>query len=270
MDPVNPVIVLPGAGGRAPDAATFRAGLDDVTRFETISYPGWRHYAASGFSGEALIADLATQIAARVPHGPIRIVGISIGGHFGYAAALHLQAIGREIAGFCAIDTFMISSSEPSAGWMGRSLERSLDLLRQRRIGEFTRFVRSLAWRAPLRLARGRLPSLLRGVASFGRLPSALAFDPILEEEVSMRLLIRGTAPWLASLDREPVAMKSPTILLRTRFAAHDDAAWHRRCPNMEIYEIPGQHETLFDPENIGSLREAFVNATRDWRTDIA
>jgi hypothetical protein len=34
----------------------------------------------------------------------------------------------------------------------------------------------------------------------------------------------------------------------------------------MEIFEIAGQHHTLFEPENIGSLREAFVTATRGWR----
>jgi thioesterase domain-containing protein len=266
---VNPVIVLPGAGGSAPDPATFLKGPDDVTLFETIGYPGWRRYAVSGFSGEVLIADLATQIAARVPKGPIRIVGISMGGHFGYAVALHLQAMGREIAGFCAIDTFMIVSSEPSGGWMGRALERGLELLRERRIGEFTRFVRSLFWRALLRLTGARLPSLFRGFALSGRLPSATALDPIFEEELSMRLLIREAAPWIASLDRELVALKAPAILLRTQLTAHHDSAWRRRCPNIDIYEIRGQHHTLFEPENIGSLREAFITATRDWRRDI-
>ena len=45
-DPLFPVIVLPGAGGGAPDLSVFRAGLDDKTRFEAISYPGWPRYVA--------------------------------------------------------------------------------------------------------------------------------------------------------------------------------------------------------------------------------
>ena len=58
-----------------------------------IGYPGWKRYVADGFSAEVLVADLVTQIATKVPQGPIRIVSVSIGGHFGYAAALRLQAM---------------------------------------------------------------------------------------------------------------------------------------------------------------------------------
>jgi thioesterase domain-containing protein len=265
-DSSSPVIFLSGAGGGAPDLDAFREGVDDKTRFEVIGYPGWRRYVADGFSAEVLIADLATQIVTKVPRGPIRIVGLSIGGHFGYAIGLHLQAMGREIAGLCAIDSFMIASAEPSAGWKGRALEQGFELLRKRRIGELTRFLRSKFWRALLRLAGSRLPGLLQGFSSSSRPPSISAFDPMFEEELSMRLLVREVAPWIGSLDREPVALKAPAILLRTRLTVGDDAAWRRRCPSMEIFEIAGQHHTLFDPENIGSLREAFVTATREWR----
>ena len=118
----SPIIFLSGAGGGAPDLNVFREGAEDTTRFEVVGYPGWKRYVADGFSAEVLIADLVEEIATRVPQGPIRIVGLSIGGHFGYAAALRLQSMGREIAGFCAIDTFMIASSKPSAGWKGRAL----------------------------------------------------------------------------------------------------------------------------------------------------
>src|SRR5258706_10730261 len=261
-----PVLFLSGAGGGAPDLGVFRDGVDDMTRFEVIGYPGWRRYVADGFSAEALIADLAAQIVTKVPRGPIRIVGLSIGGHFGYAIGLHLQAMGREIAGLCAIDSFMIASSGPSAGWKGRALEQGFELLRKRRIGELARFLRSKFWRALVRLAGSRLPGLLQRFSSSGRLPSVSAFDPTFEEELSMRLLVREVAPWIGSLDREPVELKSPAILLRTLPTASDDAAWRRRCPNIELFEISGQHHTLFEAENIGSLREAFVNATRDWR----
>ena len=76
-------------------------------------------------------------------------------------------------------------------------------------------------------------------------------------------------APWIASLDREPVELKAPAVLLRTGLTASDDPAWRRRCPSIKICEIPGEHHTLFEAENIGSLREAFLTATRDWRGDI-
>jgi thioesterase domain-containing protein len=262
-DSSAPVIFLSGAGGGAPDLEVLRDGSDDETRFEVIGYPGWPRYVANDFSAEVLIAELAAQIVAKVPLGPIRIIGLSIGGHFGYAIGLYLQARGREIAGLCAIDSFMITSSEPSAGWKGRALEQGFELLRKRRMGEFARFLRSRFWRALGRLAGGRLPGLLQRFSSSVGLTSV---DPLFEEELSMRLLVRETAPWIGSLDREPVVLKAPAILLRTRPTAGDDAAWRRRCPNVEIVEIPGQHHTLFEPENVGSLREAFVTATRGWR----
>jgi thioesterase domain-containing protein len=265
-DSSSQVIFLSGAGGGAPDLDVFREGFEGVTRFEVIGYPNWKRYVADGFSAEVLIADLVGEISTRVPRGPIRILGVSIGGHFGYAAALRLQAAGREIAGFCAIDSFMIASSKPTAGWKGRALTQGFELLRRRRIRELTRFLRSKFWRGLVRLAGRRLPRLLQLFSSLGRLASISAFDPVFEEELSMRLLIRTMAPWIASLDREPVGLKAPAILLRTRLTVGDDAAWRRRCPNIEIFEIKGQHHTLFEPENIGSLREAFVTATFGWR----
>ncbi len=194
-DLVSPVIILSGAGGGMPDPAIFQIGVGDVTRCETIGYPGWRRYIEDGFSADVLIADLVTEIATRVPRGPIRIVGISIGGHFGYAAALRLQACGRDLAGFCAIDTFMVSSAAPSAGWKGRALAFGSGLLRDRRIGEFVRFLRSRFWRALLDSPGGRLVGLLRRVASSGELPWFLTVDPIFEHELSMRLLIRECRP---------------------------------------------------------------------------
>src|SRR5689334_2485842 len=84
----SPVIFLPGAGGGAPDLEVFRDGSDDATQFEIISYPNWRRYVADGLSAEDLIAELEAQVIAKVPQGPIRIIGSSIGGHFGYALGL--------------------------------------------------------------------------------------------------------------------------------------------------------------------------------------
>jgi thioesterase domain-containing protein len=265
INPSCPIIVLSGAGGGAPNLAALTGSPEDANRFKTIGYPGWQRYVAGGFSAESFISELTAQIATQVPRGPICIVGLSIGGHFGYAAALRLQASGREIAGLCAIDTFMIASAKPSAGWKGRALAQGWELMRKRRIGELMLFMRSKFWRALLRFSGNRLPSLVQRFALFHRLPSVSILDPMLEEELSMRLLIREVAPWIASLDREPTALEAPATLLRTAFTAGDDAAWRRRCPNIEIFEISGQHHTLFEPENIASLREAFVTATRAW-----
>ena len=97
-------------------------------------------------------------------------------------------------------------------------------------------------------------------------LPLVSTLDPIFEEELSMRLLIGAAAPWMASLDRNPVVLDAPAILLRTGFAAGDDEAWRHRCPDIRIFEISGKHHNLFDAENVDTLHDTFINATRGWR----
>ena len=251
---------MPSAGGGWLDPNALRVGPGDVTRFETIGYPGWRRYIQKDFSADTLIAELAAQIEAKVPHGPIRIIGQSVGAHFGYAAALRLQAKGREITGFCAIDAFMIVSAAPSRGWIARALARAIFLLRNCRFGELAQYLRSLFWRALFRLGGDHLPGLLQRF----RLPGSAG--SLFELELSMRLMLREVAPWLASLDRKPVALNAPAILLRTRSNLNYDDDWRRRCPGIKIIEIAGDHDSYFEPQNFGILRAAFVAATQDWR----
>ncbi|MGC2774793.1 MAG: thioesterase domain-containing protein [Bradyrhizobium sp.] len=264
MTPRPSIAFLPGAGGDAPDLAVFRDGPDDPNRVAFIGYPGWSRYVTDGYSADALIDELAAKIASRIPAGPIRIIGVSLGGHLGYAAGLRLQAQGREIAGLCAIDSMMIESSGPSAGWTQRALELALDQLRQRRLGDLGRFMRSRVWRGLARACGDRLPRIAQRCSA--SVSVAVALDPIFEQELNMRLLIRTVAPWLAAADRNPVALNAPAILLRTGLAAGHDGAWRRRCPDLHSFEIPGKHHTLFDAENVGALHETFIRATLDWR----
>jgi hypothetical protein len=98
---------------------------------------------------------------------------------------------------------------------------------------------------------------------------STLFVDPIAEDEMSMRLLIRETAPWLLSLGQDVVPLTVPAILLRTESVASDDAMWKQRCPNIRICELPGMHHTLFEPQNLGALRKAFLNAAIEFCSSI-
>jgi thioesterase domain-containing protein len=218
-----------------------------------------------GFSAEILLEELTAEIERKVPSGPIRIMGMSLGGHLGYAAALRLQARGREIVGVCVVDSFMIETSKPTAGWQGRALTQGMDLLRKRRFMDLVRFARSKAWRALLRLGGKPLLKLLGRVSASGGMNSIFAADAVAEQELSMRLLIGHLAPWLLELDREPVPLMAPVALLRTRVSARDDAAWIRRCPKVTIYEVPGTHQTLFEAENIGEMRRAFAAAASEF-----
>jgi thioesterase domain-containing protein len=264
MSPTAAIAFLPGAGGGVPNLDVFRDGAGDPNRVEAIAYPGWRRYAAAGYSADTLIDDLAAEIVRRIPEGPIRIIGVSIGGHFGYTVGLRLQNQGREIAGLCAIDSMMIQSSGPSKGWQQRALQQALELLRGRRPSDLIRFMRSKFWRALMRVLGDRLGEVARRYST--SLPLLFALDPLVEEELSMRLLLSTSASWIASLDRNPATLDAPATLLRTGLAANGDEAWRRRCPGIEIFEIPGNHHDLFDAENVPELHDIFIGATRRWR----
>jgi thioesterase domain-containing protein len=264
--PTFPIAIVPGAGGGSPDLGAFVATEAELKRLTTLRYPGWKRYVADDFSAEALIRELAADVADLTPGGRIAVVGNSLGGHLGYAVALRLREIGLEVTGFCAIDSFMVSSADAKPGWGSRHLGSALGYLRDRSYEKLSNFARSLFWRALMRLAGAQAPALLRRFRNHGGVAMALTLDPIFESEVSMRLLLRVIAPWLATLDRDPAPLSVPAVLLRTRHTGGDDAAWLRRCPNMRIVEVPGDHNTLFDPEYIDELRKAFLGATRDWR----
>jgi thioesterase domain-containing protein len=192
-------------------------------------------------------------------------MGMSIGGHLGYATALRLQARGREIAGLCLVDSFMIETSKPTSGWQGRALAQGIDLLRKGQFTDLVRFARSKAWRALLRLGGKPLLNVLGRVSASGGMNSMLASDAVAEQELSMRVLIGHLAPWLVELDREPVPLIAPVALLRTRVSEHDDKAWMRRCPYVTIHEVPGTHHTLFELENIRAMRVAFGAAASEF-----
>jgi thioesterase domain-containing protein len=257
-------VFLPGAGGAGQGITpSFAAGMKDPVRFESIRYPGWRRYVAEVFSPDLLIEELIVEIESRVPSGPIRLMGMSLGGHLAYAAALRLKERGREIAGLCVLDAFMIRTSQPTAGWLGRALDASMDLFHKRRFRDLGQLLRSKAWRTLIRLAGPRLRYALRKLSTSARMNSLIAVDELVERELSLRLLIQHTAPWLVELDRQPPPLIVPAALLRTEANRSDDAAWVRRCPNMSIREVPGTHHTLFDAENIAVLRREFEAATK-------
>ena len=258
------IAVLSGAGGGVPDLRAFAATPAEAARFAPVVYPGWRRYTDEGFSAQILIHDLADEIAGWGER--VAILGVSLGGHIGYAVALKLQSLGVEVVGLCAVDSFMISSADIRPGSAGRNLARLRALAQSGSLGRLGTQGRTLFWRALVRLAGDRAASLLRRWRDSGLLRAACTVDPTLEKELSMRLLMRATAPWLSELNCNPLALQVRVAHLRTASAADADGAWRLRCPNIDVIEIPGDHDSLLDPENFVSMRRAFASAMRGWR----
>jgi len=257
------MIVLPGASGKAPRASFFEAASDGRCPVLTMTYPGWRRYAEAGFAPPALIDDLAAKVTEFVPSGRLVIAGVSIGGHFGYALALRLEAMARELAGVCAIDTFMIDSASPSVGWQRRAWEQARKMFSERRFRDLLRLIHSKFWRAAMRAGGARLPGLLERYTVLGA--SVAGEGSMFEEELSMRSLIRLVAPWVASLDVDPIPLTVPFALIRGASTALDDVAWRRRCPHAVVHEVAGDHFTMWDAENIDALRRTFSDVINPW-----
>lgn len=257
-----PLVVLPGAGGDPPDRALFCAEASDRERVMALRYPGWRAYVDPGLTGEGLIDLLSAEIAERFPQTPVVLLGFSIGGHFAYAAALRLESLGRRVSGLCIIDSGIITAGR-SRHWKARMVSRLAGVIRRGRPGALAAHVRQLAWRALFRLAGDRLPALARGLA--GPLRRIERIDPAFAEELSMRLLIRITAGWMRSLDDHPARLRAPAVLLRTEATASGEDLWRRRCPDLRIIDLPGNHDTLLEGENAAALRSAFLAATAGW-----
>ncbi len=259
------VFVLPGANGGAPDLAKLLMDGAKDMRFEVIGYPGWSHYVADGYSAQALVTYLADQIETRMPRG-----SNSHRWHFdwwpsGVCRSACFTGTGSKCRGFCAIDTFMTSSAAPDPGWLGRATAEGASLARQMA----SRRVRTLSEIPSLaRIAQNWRKSIAyfsSQISPSGLISAIIGLDPLFVEELNMRLLIRHVNPWVPSLDRAPLALNAPASLLRTQSNIKDDAAWRRRCPNIDILEISGGHHTMFEEENVPSLRTAFVAAKRAW-----
>ena len=257
-----PLVVLPGARGHAPNCTPFCAAPSDLDRVITLRYPSWRTQIEGGLTGEALAEVLVAEIMDRVPKEPIVLLGVSVGGHFAYAAALRLESLGHPVAGLCIIDSGAITAAR-SAGWKARLASHAADLLRRGRPGALALHARRLAWRGLFRFAGDDLPGFAR--RHIAALERSGRIDPAFAEELGMRLLIRVTAAWMPSLDGHAPRLVAPAALLRTVASAANDALWRKRCPGLRIIDLPGNHETLFEAENAPALHAAFLAATAEW-----
>jgi thioesterase domain-containing protein len=253
-----PVIVLPGAGGGSPDLAPFRQGFGEATHFATVRYPDWRRYLEPGFGFDVLLDDIVQSIAQVVPSGPIRIVGTSIGGHFGYLAATRLRGMGRDVSLLCVVDAFTFHTADASSGWVQRVVAICARLLVARRFKDILSVAHSRFWRLIFKLPQRWWLAVLRLAHRRGWLNSLLKLDPMLEFELNMRLLILTAAPGLAAIDRAPEQLQANAILLRTSAAVCADEDWRRRCPAILICEIPGDHDTMFEAGNITQMGQIF------------
>ena len=237
------VIFLPGGGATDEELAPLKTIVEADGRFRMVSFPGWRRYASNEFSADLLIGEVAAYVESEAPTGPLRIVGLSLGAHVGYAAAVRLQSRGREVVGFCAIDGTM----------SGYPWRQGLQLLKERQF--------RVLWATAMAKARHSLIRL-RGTKG----PLHAKADSDVATPPSLVLWLASARTWTLSLDFNPVPLNASNALVRTRPSAADDKVWKRRCPGIRILQVPGTHHTFMDSQHINSFRLAMATAICDWR----
>jgi thioesterase domain-containing protein len=255
---IRAFLTLAGAGGGHVDPSMFADPPDARLKFLALELPDWRWHLAAARTHADLVQHLVAQASALVPDGPLRFVGTSLGGHLAFETAVRLQAAGRAIGGLCLLDTFFgrppVAAPtrfrrELGRAWRGGTLGRFVAThVSRRSLGLWSR-LRSRAWQQHARA---------------GTWPWDLRPGSLLEREWSMRLLLRLASPAAAAEPATPLA--APVLLLRTTEGVRDDDTWRRRCPRLEVHELPGDHHTLGSPETAQAIRPTFSAGTRDWR----
>jgi acyl-coenzyme A synthetase/AMP-(fatty) acid ligase/thioesterase domain-containing protein len=256
------VFLLPGLDGDEPRLAAFRAALNDRLRFVLIDYPDWPEMVRNGRSVDVVVDAAVAQVTATAPDGDLSLAGYSFGGDIAFAVASTLLKAGRTVSFLGIVDT---------------------DL--HRVAGEAERFHRGYAMTDRQEIMQTVLHDRLD--AAIGLLLAKCARDlvglervlryghtwrPLLSPRAAfafdrrIRSILRVQARWQWHLGAAPAPapIDIPTVLFRSSGHAAGtpaDLGWQRRCSNLSILDVAGDHHTMWDPPHRAFLASAFADA---------
>ncbi len=257
--PGRPIVfVLPGLGGEAdPDLEVFyqpmRAQLDLVP----ITYLDWVELLEADCDFESVAANVRRQIESRVPTGPIRMAGYSIGGHLAYATALAFRAEGRPVDVIAILDAPAdVEDFIPSFGQQLRErLERMLAFNVRAALASLVAKV----------LIRGNSRRAFGYLARHRRRALPFRFDTYLHHTITMQLVLRiFPVWWQKQSEKTRSTLDTPTYLFRTE-AGHpikrEDLGWSKYCSCLKVLSVAGSHRGMLHPSINAPLRAAFTAA---------
>jgi thioesterase domain-containing protein len=252
------VFVLPGLGGEAdPDLEIFyrpmRAELDLVP----ITYLDWVELLDADCEFASVAANVRRQIESRMPNGPIRMAGYSIGGHLAYVTALALRAEGRSVDVVAILDApadvedFVLSFREQLRARLERL--RSFNV----RAGLASLFAKALilgnSHRAFSYLARHRRRTL------------PFRFDTYLHHTITMQLVLRIFPVWWKKQSQQTtIILDTLTYLFHAEGrepTEREDLGWSKYCSHLKVLNVAGSHRGMLHPSVNAPLRAAFTAA---------
>jgi thioesterase domain-containing protein len=251
------VFVLPGLGGEAdPDLETFyrpmRAELDLVP----ITYLDWVELVDADCEFGSVAANVRRQIESKMPNGPIRLAGYSIGGHLAYVTARVLRAEGRAVEVVAILDA--PADVEDFVPSFGERLRERLERLLAFDVRA------SLASLFAKLLLKGNSRRALGYLARYRRRKLPFRFDVYLHHTITMQLVLRIFPIWWQKQSEQPTILDTPTYLFRAEDSGpieREDLGWSRYCSQLKVSNVAGSHRGMLHPSINARLRAAFTAA---------
>jgi amino acid adenylation domain-containing protein len=250
------VFFMPGYGGDEPRLGRFRAACANMLDIRPLHYPALPRLADADASFDSISAHVADQIDRAQPEGPVALAGYSVGGDVAYCAALRLVERGRAVGLLAIFDTDTGGDAPPTAAAVPRSIWQ--------RLGRLVPIVRRGDWNELIaglfpagRVVRPPLVHIVRGLAGFRRIGTAnLTF--YLKRHLHEAFVQAHHSAWLSLGVVRRVA--APIVLFRSQQEGRttDDLGWRSRADRLTVVDVPGNHLTMFGPNEVDELASAF------------
>ena len=199
----------------------------------------------------AAARDYLVEVRRRQPHGPYLLSGYSGGGITAYEMAQQLRDAGEEVAVLALIDTPL--PVRPGLTKPDKALIKLAELRRKGfgYIGEWAR--NRLAWEKEKRQGPGRDDTGAPG-AEFNNIKIQNAF---LQAVGSYQ-----TPPWVGAITLFRPALDfhwkvtDGNWVSREKEYVFEDNDWRKYAPNIQIIEVPGDHEAMVLAPNVTTLAQ--------------
>jgi thioesterase domain-containing protein len=257
IEPRPPVVfVLPGLGGEDdPELERFWGPTRTALDLAPVTYLDWTDLIAANDDFTIIADHVRRQIESRIPEGPIRMTGYSIGGHLAYITALAFEKDGRPI------ESIMILDAPVEVGKHHTPLRQRL-LARLRKLFGFKPRAALASLLAKL-LMMERFRPLLHRLARYRQTPLPFRFHDFLHHTITMQLVLRIYPAWWRNVLSHAAPLDSPVSLFRSEEhqpGEAEDLGWSKYCRNLTVVNTAGSHRGMLHPSVNGPLREAFIS----------
>jgi thioesterase domain-containing protein len=251
------VFFLPGLFGEDdPEIAKFcepiRASLD----FLPVGYFDWAQHVETRCDFAILAEHVLKQIETRMPTGPIRMAGYSLGGHLAFATALSLEAKGRRVESLAILDAPLDFAS--LKGPLSKRLRaRTEQILSFNVRGGLASVIGKV-------LIRERSRPILHSLLRYRNTALPFHFETDLHRKLTMQLVRRLHDGWWEKTLQEANPLQAPWNLFRSQeheASEREDLGWAPYCRNLRVIHVAGTHRGMLDPAVSGPFRAAFIDA---------